>query len=334
MDSRKQFARCLTLLATIGVIHLDNVQQQSFAGDLNIKFATIDQGKSLLAASDDFVERMSPFDRAARLKTGKTVTEAEYLEFVGKNVLAWSEEEKQQIRVAVEGLEQPLRELSLPLPHEVLFIKTTGKEEGDAAYTRGNAIVLPASDLQKPMLELQRLICHELFHVVSRANPKLKEELYQAIGFEPCGELRLPDSLQKRKITNPDAPLNDHCIRVRVQGESQWVIPVLLSRSETYSTRRGGEFFNYMQLRFVVVTRDDQGQLAKADDMSDEVRLVSMQQVSEYFDQVGKNTGYIIHPEEILADNFALLVMNKPYLASPEVVERMRTIFRRHAVEN
>jgi hypothetical protein len=39
---------------------------------------------------------------------------------------------------------------------------------------------------------------------------------------------------------------------------------------------------------------------------------------------VGRNTDYIIHPEEILAENFALLVLGAGNVPSPEVLTRMR----------
>jgi hypothetical protein len=41
-------------------------------------------------------------------------------------------------------------------------------------------------------------------------------------------------------------------------------------------------------------------------------------------EQAGGNTGYVIHPEEILADNFALLFRKPAKIASPQVLERMR----------
>jgi hypothetical protein len=49
------------------------------------------------------------------------------------------------------------------------------------------------------------------------------------------------------------------------------------------------------------------------------------------FEQIGRNTAYLIHPEEIVADNFAALAIafsgGKPApLPSPEVIERMRPI--------
>jgi hypothetical protein len=39
---------------------------------------------------------------------------------------------------------------------------------------------------------------------------------------------------------------------------------------------------------------------------------------------VGRNTQYIIHPEEILADNFALLVLGETSIPSPVILEKMK----------
>ena len=60
---------------------------QTLAGKTAVVFATVAEGRQILAARDEFVERMSPFDRAARLKTARPVSEEEFLKHVGKNVL-------------------------------------------------------------------------------------------------------------------------------------------------------------------------------------------------------------------------------------------------------
>ena len=49
----------------------------------NFSFATVEQGKELLTKRDAFVERLSAFDRAARIKTDKAVSEEEFLQHVG-----------------------------------------------------------------------------------------------------------------------------------------------------------------------------------------------------------------------------------------------------------
>ena len=36
---------------------------------------------------------------------------------------------------------------------------------------------------------------------------------------------------------------------------------------------------------------------------------LNMEEVENFFEQIGKNTNYIIHPDEVLADNFIFLSM-------------------------
>ena len=127
----------------------------------------------MLIAKDDFIQRLSPFDRSARLKTDKAVSEGELLEFIGKNVVDWTKDETQTVQAAIEAMQPLFRDLPLSLPPTVQLIRTTGAEEGNAAYTRATAIVLPKAALGKSQQELQQLICHELFHILSRQNPVL-----------------------------------------------------------------------------------------------------------------------------------------------------------------
>jgi hypothetical protein len=122
---------------------LEQVRAEVRLGSTTLSFATVEEGKRVLASRDDYVERMSAFDRAARLKTDRVVSERDYLEFVGKAVVAWEEAEKEKVYLAMEGVEEELKKMDLPFPKKIWLIKTTGKEEGNAAYTRAKAIVFP-----------------------------------------------------------------------------------------------------------------------------------------------------------------------------------------------
>jgi len=294
-------------------------------------FASQSEGRQMLVAKDDFIQRLSPFDRSARMKTDKAVSEGEFLEFIGKNVVDWTKEETQAVQAAIEAMQPLFRDLPLSLPPTVQLIKTTGAEEGNAAYTRSTAIVLPKSELGKSQQQLQQLICHELFHILSRQNPGLREELYGIIGFTKCNEVKLPPELERRKITNPDAPRNDHFIRLQIDGHESLAVPVLLSSVETYDLKRGGEFFAYLQFQFLVVEKDRGSANLRAVAEGSSPKLVGMEVVSGFMEQVGKNTEYIIHPEEILADNFALLVLDTHAVASPEILRKMREVLLRKA---
>jgi hypothetical protein len=56
--------------------------------------------------------------------------------------------------------------------------------------------------------------------------------------------------------------------------------------------------------------------------------LFEPSQVPGFSEQVGQNTKYIIHPEEILADNFVFLLNGRINLPSPRVVESMGRILQ------
>jgi len=282
-------------------------------GAQQLAFANLDQARQILATKDTFVERMSPFDRAARLKTNRVVTEAEYLDFAASAALGWNEADRSVISAAYDRVQAKIRALRLPLPPRFFVVKTTGQEEGDTVYTRQTAVMIPRSKVGD---DLPRLLAHELFHIASRANPALAERLYAVIGFNRCTEASYPGNLSARKLTNPDAPRNDYCIRLTVDGQNVSATPILFSRAETYDPVRGGEFFDYLQLGLLV-------RAASGQSLSSE-RVVGLQQVTGFFEQVGQNTQYVIHPEEILADNFALLVLDAHNVKSPAVLIGLR----------
>jgi hypothetical protein len=93
-------------------------------------------------------------------------------------------------------------------------------------------------------------------------------------------------------------------------------VPILFSKAAKYDVNSDGEFFNYLQLRFVQVPG-----MATAQPV-----LAAPEEISGFFEQVGRNTNYFIHPEEILADNFALLILDEHNVPSPEILEKMRRI--------
>lgn len=282
-------------------------------------FASTTEAAEILGQKDDFIQRLSPFDRASRMKTDKPVSEEEFLTFLKSNVATWSDAKRIKLEAAITGLRAALERLPISFPRKVLFIKTTGAEEGRAFYTRDTAIMMPERQTDEADTGLlKKTIAHELFHILSRGNPALREKLYEAIGFTNCGEVEFPSELRSRKITNPDAPRNDRAIQVRVAGKEVRAVPILFSSAAKYDASRGGEFFNYLQLNFLLVTKMS----------SAPPELAAPEEVSGFFEQVGRNTSYVIHPEEILADNFALLMLGEHNVSSPEVLEKMRRILQ------
>jgi len=323
MDERISLALLLWLLA----VPLSSARM-NIGDSTTVSFASVDEAREILTTRDDFVQRMSAFDRAGRMKTDAEVCEADYLQFVDENVLAWDDSEKQKLVCALETVTTELADVAWLFPKQVFLVKTTGNEEGGAAYTRANAVVFPRSILQAPPASLEKLLYHELFHVMSRANPALREKLYAAIGFVACNEVPFPPALKSRKLTNPDAPRNDHCIRLCVEGRERWAVPILFADTDRYDVERDGQFFHYLTFRFLLVARDNETAAVTPIYDGQGPKLVDLKDLSGFFEQVGRNTEYVIHPEEILADNFALLKAKAQDVPSPEILEKMEQILQ------
>lgn len=291
-------------------------------------FATQAQGRDALGQRDDFVSRLSPFDRAARLKRAEPVSEAVYLAHVRASVRSWNPQQSAQVQAALARISSRLLALKLHWPSRILLIQTSGAEEGGAAYTRGNAIVLPQPVLAKmSAAELDRLLLHELFHVLSRSDAGLKTRLYAAIGFVPCGEVAFPTALAAHKITNPDAPINDFCIRLHRAGQAVWALPILYAGSD-YSQSTGGEFFDYLSFKLLVLAPAVNAEPSRQGYDPAHPQLADPSAFSDFFTQVGRNTDYILHPEEILADNFALLLAGQSSVASPDLLTRIEAVLK------
>jgi hypothetical protein len=296
------------------------------SGTTRVHFADVRDGVAALTQRDVFLEQLSPFDYQVRLKTDQPVGEQDLLAHIPPHVAPWTPEEIARLTPVLETLATKLAPWKVPLPRAILLIKTDGQEDAGAAYTRGDAIVLPQRMVDGSRKSLDKLLPHELFHVLSRHNPALRQALYNTIGFRQTNEVQLPEALRSRKITNPDAPLNNQYITVTQNGRQLELMPVLFSKTERYDPARGGTLFTY--LTFKLMALDGAPGKHRPLLVGGQPVLYDAAQVPGFFEQVGRNTDYIIHPEEILADNFVMLLGGLINLPSPKVVERMGQVFQ------
>lgn len=298
-----------------------NIQKTDFI------FLDKKDGARILAREDEFTRSLSDFDRSARLKTSEKVSSKEYLDFVSRQSLDWTDNETKRFRGIIAKIKESLVEYDIRIPETMYLIKTTGDEEGNAAYCRGlDTIVLPGKRMEEKSDEdVQTLLTHELFHIYSKNNLDKREQLYKIVGFYKTQPLVLPAELEPLNITNPDSVVRNYYFATEISNRQIKVMPVLMATAP-YDEAKGGRFFDYMQLVFFEVeTKGNSSVLVKK---NGQYVSYTMQQIPDFADKIGKNTKYIIHAEEIMAENFKLMAV-KQDVPNPEIIEQMQSILKK-----
>lgn len=287
---------------------------------VEVRPATVEEGAAVVSTEDEVITQMSPSDISI-LTQGAGRSTADVRQRFGASVEAWTPEETARLNAMIQRAQARLDTLSRWLPEHVLLIKNSDAMEGGLPHTRGAAILWGPS-LPQDDAELDFVFFHELFHVLSRHNAARHDELYGLIGFVPCSSLTLPQGIPSRLVTNPDAPVVHWVSPAPGLGAHQYVTPILVAAPAEYTPSKPN-FTDYFDLRFVRVTRTAAGVCttnsadAPADYVTPQVAMAAM------FVGAGANTGYVLHPEETLADNFAQMMTGKPDIPNPEVQARL-----------
>jgi len=291
-------------------------------------FATVAEGRAILGARDEYVLGISALERSARLRTADSVDEGRFLQFMEAAVLDWTEEERGRLRPLIARLDRFLSGLKWKRPARILLVRVDAALENGAPHTRANGIMLPKNEYTGTADLLTYVVSHETFHVLTREDSGLKERLYGAIGFHRCERIEIPESVSRMRITNPDAVENRHTIAVRYRDRSVEAMPFLRFKSDKFDTRSG--FLVNARTAWLLVDRERADCRVRTGSAA-EAEEVAPQELQGLFEQIGHNTRYLAHPEEILADNFFRLFVstlrNPPgEVQSPEILERLRAI--------
>ena len=281
---------------------------------ITYQFTSFSNSITKLTNHDEFTNRWSKFDIDVRLNK-QNGNKNELFQYISTQALQWSESEKIKVDSVMQSINKDIKHLMLNIdyPNSIFFIKTTGEEEGNASgYTRSNCLILNDETLIWGFQELKNIIIHELFHIISRNNLSFREKMYEVIGFKVIKEISFPQSLIDFKVTNPDAPMINSYINLSNGEESNDYALITYSKKEF----NGGSLFDYVTFGFI-----------KLQDLNNGEKLPIIYvdgDFTNFFEQIGNNTGYIIHPDEILADNFVFLLNGNNNLPSQWVVDKMK----------
>lgn len=290
----------------------------------NFRVATANEAIDIVTADDAYMRGLTPADISIRLRSRDGGALEQLKAQYAAGVTVWSEAETARLVAMVERHREKLATLAPWLPDDVLFIKGSRAIDGGLPHTRANAIVfgpnLPVSESA-----LDSLFYHELFHILSRrASPATRDSLYGLIGFERCERVTLPPNLRARGVSNPD--VEDGAFTVEVDGGPEGTLhlmPYLTASPERYDPAKP-VFQSYFQLLFLNMTRGPRGSCSLVT-VTGANSIFPPGAVQEaLFKRVGRNTNYVFHAEETLADNFADLMTGATDVPDPWVLDKLR----------
>lgn len=293
------------------------LQPFHLCAQISLRYVDSAEARTLLSQEDATTKQWSRFDYEARLGR-KGGTREELIRFITEQSRDWSEADKQQMQTAAETLNANIRKLNLQLnlPTEINILKTTMAEEGGAGgYTRKDYIVVEEHIAGMKPQQATYLLAHELFHILTRNQPSFRAAMYRLIGFSIAPEeFEIPADLRDVTITNPDVNRFDSYATFRIEGEDK-PCTMIIYANKPYE---GGSFFNYLSIGLIPL-KD-----GKAEQTDGKTRIYPIKEAEDFFKKVGRNTNYIINPEEILAENFAFLLTQKPVTETPELIDAMK----------
>ena len=282
------------------------------------KFADKETAIKILTANDEYLTTMKPIEIALQIGSptaDKTIEElkAHY----AANVLEWPEAEKALMKALLVTHKKKLAKISHMLPDTVYFIKVADAVESGIPHTRGNAFVSPANRTSIST----KLFFHQIFHILSRYNRIKRASLYNIIGFRPC-YFQPTEEVDKYTIRNPEAPFTEFFLPVEIDDRDTYVMSYLHTTYEGFdpTVERGFDGHITGDLIEVTVDKGICKPIIKADGSPS---IYKHEDVPDFYEKVGHNTKFDIHPEEIIADNFAFLMMDKKDLINPEILEEI-----------
>ncbi len=266
---------------------------------------------------EGFFEKITLLDLALQIKNPAAQTLPRdsalrrYRAFLAEDVSRFSESEILYVQKAFREIFELCNRLEPSIfPRQIQLIKTKARHYGAGVfYTRERCIVIPADALQTlDATSFKEVMLHEVFHIFSRYQSAKRDSLYALIGFQKLLQpLNIPAAVAEKRLLNPDGIDCNYAIRLQIHSDSILLaVPLIVSNADTYLPGRE-KYFEYIRFGLypVVPAEGSYRVIARPDGYSP----LNTNELPDFLRQIGDNTLYIIHPDEILADNFKWLVL-------------------------
>lgn len=233
-----------------------------------------------------------------------------YIAFLKTQVSDWTNEEKIDMLEIMQEVKDMCDALSPRIfPGAIRLIKMKTKAYGnDVYFTRGHNIIIPENIF--PIRDKKRIsdvMLHEVFHIISRYNEPLRNDLYKLIGFEKMDKpVVVNDLLKVMRYCNPDGMSVQYATQINDEKGSLWVVPFITSKYGKFRPEKPN-YFDYLNFELFKIVDYGTHYMMLCDVMGKTV--TPLESLPGYFTNIKDNTQYIIHPDEIMADNFMLALL-------------------------
>ncbi len=277
---------------------------------------------------DKFFEHITAIDAAVQMKNNgplsmsRDLMVSSYKNYLQTDVTGFTKEEAAFVAKAMNEAFQLVGKVSQRyFPEDIRLIKTKAHHyDAEMYYTRENCIMIPAPILkQKNYDAFLQTMLHEISHIVTRLNPNVKAQLYALMGFKKIEmSLEMPDALRRRMLTNPDGvDINWANTLTSATGKTVFAIPLLYAKDTLFD---GGkpDFGDYLGWNYYELAPSVDNKTLVVQTIGDRQQsTLDTRGINDLFLK-NYNTAYIIHPDEIVADNFSLLMLSqkKPAILS------------------
>lgn len=288
----------------------------------SITFSDIPSGQTAISQdkTEDFFNRIELKDIQLQLKKEAILPLSNarelYQNALKESVLEFTEKDKRRLNQIFNEIENTLENINPNILSErIQLIKIKPDLYGESVfYTRDNSIIIPSDMLDEFNKSIvKQIMIHEIFHIYSRNEMNGKrEELYGLIHFEKIkDELIVPEAIQEKILLNPDGLEMNWFIESEVESINHQLVPLLIAIK---SKDDSNFYFDNLELRFYPIIEEEGQKLIK------EGIYYKESDLKNFYKQITNNTTYIIHPDEILAENFVLAVLSQE---NPAILNRL-----------
>lgn len=323
---------CVTGLTLVGCRIEKN--DTKFTDTISYTIVPVDEAKALFVNEPLHSQVTQLFMDITQQRKG--VTRDEWIE-VAQNSIQTPTKEKQAFLDSMAAVQtETLKSLSIALPvdKETRYIDMVLSAFGgmtaftSAARVYANIDRMIERESQTPGRAAE-IMWHEMWHVISRNNPTLRQQMYALIGFHVLPtEIEIPAEVKAHILCNPDVERHDSYATFTIQGKpTDCMLMLYTTASEYIEGTSLGDYVKgsdgYWLLALDRTThkpyRGEDGQWV----------VYNCTEASD-FDEVmsGGNTSYCDDPEECMADNFSFAMVSRTDLPNQKLLNDIRKMLR------